>query len=82
MVISGKRMRWGGKGEKPVLWEEVSKSIRLYSKFGIQRDVIVWRLEIVVLCAFVKAHSSCYAENGTGGGLGGSRETNQRLLQC
>lgn len=82
VVINGKRMRWGCKGERLVLWEGVSKSIRLYSKFGIQRDVIVQRLEIVVLFAFVKAHSSCCVENGTGGGLGGSRETNQRFLQC
>lgn len=66
MVISSKRIRWGGKGERLVLREEVSKSIRLYSEFGIQRDVIVQGLEIAVLFAFVKAQSSCYAENGPG----------------
>lgn len=50
-----------------MLREEVSKSIRLYSEFGIQRDVIVQGLEIAVLFAFVKTQSSCYAENGPGG---------------
>lgn len=52
--------------ERPVSWEEVRKAIRFYSEFGLQRDVIVLGLEIVRF-AFVKAHSSCYAENGLEG---------------
>lgn len=59
-------MKWGGQRERPVLWEEVRKAIRFYSEFGLQRDVIVLGLEIVRF-AFVKAHSSCYAENGLEG---------------